>query len=94
MPELQFDWDEAKATRNFEKHAVTFHEASSVFRDPLAKVVPDPTGASGEDRAIMVGHSDQGRLLLVVFTERADRIRVISAREPTRRERLGYEEES
>jgi uncharacterized DUF497 family protein len=94
MPELQFEWDEAKAARNLEKHGVAFDEASSVFRDLLAKVVPDPTDPSGEDRAIMMGHSDQGRLLLVVFTERADRIRIISAREPTRRERHGYEEES
>ena len=81
MPELQFEWDETKAAlRNLEKHGVTFDEASSVFRDPLAKVVPDPTDPSGEDRAIMMGRSDQGRLLLVVFTERADRIRIVSAR--------------
>ena len=94
MPELQFEWDEAKAARNLEKHGVTFDEASSLFRDPLAKVVPDPTDPTGEDRAIMMGHSDQGRLLLVVFRERADRIRIISAREATRGERHGYEEES
>jgi hypothetical protein len=94
MAELQFEWDDAKAAGNLQKHGVTFDEASSVFRDPLAKVVPDPTDPSGEDRAIMMGHSDQGRLLLIVFTERADRIRIISAREATRRERHGYEEES
>jgi uncharacterized DUF497 family protein len=47
-----------------------------------------------EHRAIMMGHSDQGRLLLVVFTDRADRIRLISAREATRRERHEYEEQS
>lgn len=94
MPDLQFAWDEAKAARNLEKHGVTFDEASSVFRDPLGKLVPDPTDPSGEDRAIMMGHSDQGRLLLVVFAERADRIRIISARDATRRERHGDEEES
>ncbi len=94
MPELQFEWDQAKAARNHEKHGVSFHEASSVFRDPLAKVVPDPTDRSGEDRAIMMGQSDAGRLLLIVFTERTDRIRIISAREATRRERHGYEEET
>ena len=93
MAELQFEWDEAKAAGNLEKHGVTFDEASSVFRDPLAKVVPDPTDPSGEDRAIMMGRSDQSRLLLIVFTEHADRIRIISAREATRRERHGYEEE-
>ena len=90
MPELEFEWDEAKADRNLEKHGVTFDEASSVFRDPLGKVLPDPTDASGEDRAIMMGHSDQGRLLIVVFTERAHRIRIVSARGATRRERHGY----
>ncbi len=94
MPALQFEWDEAKAAVNAEKHGVTFQEASSVFGDPLARMLPDPTDPSGEDRAIMMGHSDQGRLLLVVFTDRADRIRLISAREATRRERHEYEEHS
>ncbi len=94
MPALQFEWDEAKASVNAEKHGVTFQEASSVFGDPLARVLPDPTDPSGEDRAIMMGHSDQGRLLLVVFTDRADRIRRISAREATRGERHQYEEHS
>ena len=94
MTEPQFEWDEAKAARNVEKHGVTFQEASSVFRDPLAKVLPDPTGAPGEERAILMGHSDGSRLLLIVFTDRGDRIRIISAREPTRHERQGYEEHS
>jgi uncharacterized DUF497 family protein len=94
VPALQFEWDEAKAAVNAEKHSVTFQEASSVFGDPLARVLPDPTDRSGEDRAIMMGHSDQGRLLLVVFRDRADRIRLISAREATRRERHEYEEHS
>jgi uncharacterized protein len=86
VPAIQFEWDEAKASVNADKHGVTFQEASSVFHDPLARVLPDPTDPSGEDRAIMMGQSDQGRLLLVVFTDRADRILVISAREanPTR----------
>jgi uncharacterized DUF497 family protein len=94
VPALQFEWDEVKASANAEKHGVTFQEASSVFLDPLARVLPDPTDPSGEDRAIMIGHSDQGQLLLVVFTDRGDRIRLISAREATRRERHEYEEQS
>jgi uncharacterized DUF497 family protein len=57
-------------------------------------VLPDPTNPSGEDGAIMMGHSDQGRLLLVAFADRAGRIRLISAREATRRERHEYEEQS
>jgi hypothetical protein len=57
VPALQFEWDEVKASANAEKHGVTFQEASSVFLDPLARVLPDPTDPSGEDRAIMIGHS-------------------------------------
>jgi uncharacterized DUF497 family protein len=94
MRELRFEWSPEKAALNIESHGVSFDEASSVFRDPLAKVLPDPGHSRGEDRAIMMGHSDRGRLLLVVFTERADRIRIISARVATRRERQGYEEHS
>ena len=94
MAKLQFEWNAPKAADNAKKHGVTFDEASSVFRDPLAKVLPDPTQRSGEDRAIMIGRSDQDRLLLIVFADRADRIRIISAREATRRERREYEEHS
>jgi uncharacterized DUF497 family protein len=92
MADLRFHWDEAKAAANAAKHGVTFLEATWVFSDPLGKVLPDPTNSSGEDRAIMMGHSNQGRLLLVVFTDRADLIRIISAREANRRERREYEE--
>jgi uncharacterized DUF497 family protein len=94
MTRLRFEWSAGKAALNAELHRVTFGEASSVFRDPLAQVLPDPTHSRGEERAIMMGHSNRGRLLLVVFTERGDRIRIISARVATRRERREYEEHS
>jgi uncharacterized DUF497 family protein len=94
MGELAFEWDRTKATTNLEKHGVSFDEAATVFRNPLAMVLPDPTHAESEERAIMLGHSDRSRLLLVIFTERGDRIRIISARCASRRERSEYEEHS
>ena len=94
MSDLAFAWKPAKAAINLEKHGVSFDEAATVFRNPLAKVLPDPTHSQGEERAIMIGHSEGGRLLLVVFMQREDRIRIISAREVSRRERREYEEHS
>ena len=87
-----FEWDPRKASRNESKHGVTFEEASSVFSDPLARVVDDPRGPAGEPRLIILGHSRKCRLLAVMFTERGERIRVISARLVTRAERKDYEE--
>ena len=94
MDDLQFTWDPAKATGNLRKHGVSFEEASTVFRNPLAKVLPDPTHSEQEQRSLMLGHSAQGRLLLVVFTETQHRIRIISAREASAREHCEYEEHS
>ena len=94
MSKLDFSWDPVKAAKNLAKHGISFDEARTVFRNPLAKVLPDPTRNRDEDRAIMMGHSEGGRLLLVVFVERDDRIRIISAREASKRERREYEEHS
>jgi uncharacterized DUF497 family protein len=87
-----FEWDPDKAAANLRIHGVSFEEAAVVFQDPLAKVHSDPDHSESEDRAILIGHSGTGRLLLVSFTERQDRIRLISARATTRREREEYEE--
>ena len=94
MDDLQFTLDPAKATGNLRKHGVSFEEASTVFRNPLAKVLPDPTRSEQEQRSLILGHSAQGRLLLVVFTETEDRIRIISARDASALERREYEEHS
>ncbi len=94
MDELQFTWDPAKAAANLSKHGVSFEDAATVFRNPLAKVLPDPTHSEDEVRLLIIGHSAGGRLLLVVFTETADRLRVISARDASARERREYEEHS
>ena len=94
MGDLQFTWDPAKGEANLRKHGVAFEDASTVFRNPLAQVLPDPTHSEQEERSLIVGHSAGGRLLLVVFTEAEERIRIISARDASARERREYEEHS
>lgn len=87
-----FESDPNKAAANLQEHGVSFEEASTTFRDPLAKVHDDPDHSSTERRDIIVGHSLEGRLLVVSFTDRGGNIRLISARCATRRERRDYEE--
>jgi uncharacterized DUF497 family protein len=89
---IGFEWDPNKAARNLRKHGVTFEEAATVFRDDLSVTVPDPDHSIGEERLITVGVSSQNRLLIVAHADRGDRIRIISARELTPRERRQYEE--
>jgi uncharacterized protein len=89
---LEFGWDPAKAEENSRQHGVTFEEAITVFRDPLARIFDDPEHSSDEAREIIVGYSEKQRLLLVAFTERAPRTRIISARAATRRERHRHEQ--
>jgi hypothetical protein len=87
-----FDWDPTKATANLKKHDVSFREATTVLTDPLSITVPDPDHSDDEERYIDVGLSAQGRILVVVYTERGSRIRIISARKATAVERKNYEE--
>jgi uncharacterized DUF497 family protein len=91
---LQIEWDPEKAQINFEKHGVSFDEASTVFGDPLAVEVPDPDHSIDEERYLAVGFSRNHRLLVVVHSERNGTIRIISAREADRGERREYEDES
>jgi uncharacterized DUF497 family protein len=87
-----FEWDPEKAAANLKAHKVSFEEAVTVFQDPLAVVHPDPDHSEGERREILVGHSIKSHLLLVSFTDRKGRIRIISARRANRWERGEYEE--
>jgi len=89
-----FEWDSAKAIANAQKHGVTFDEASTVFGDPLALLMPDPAHSEGEARYLLLGMSAYERLLVVAFVERPPRTRLISARRATRRERRRYEAKS
>nr|ASV46719.1 hypothetical protein [uncultured bacterium] len=88
----RFEWDPEKADSNLARHRVSFAEAESVFTDEHSLEIPDPDHSWTEQRFILVGQSHRGRLLVVVFTERGDSIRIISARETTRHERTAYEE--
>ncbi len=90
--DLQFEWDEQKATQNLKKHGIDFEAAKTVFIDPLAYIFDDEWHSVGERREIIIGHDINNRLLLVFFTERAKVIRIISARLATKKERRDYEE--
>lgn len=88
---LAFEWDPEKARSKARKHGVNFDEAATAFGDPLSVTIPDPDHSDDEDRFIPRGSTYQGRLLVVVHTERGDNIRIISARLATRTERHAYE---
>ena len=87
-----FEWDGRKATANLRKHGVSFEEAATVFSDPLSLSIPDPDHSEDEERFLLVGTSFQAQLLVVAHSEHGDRVRVISARAATARERRAYEE--
>ncbi len=87
-----FEWDDAKAERNIAKHGVSFEEAATAFGDPLSLTIDDPVHSRGEERFVAVGRSAEHRTLVIVHTERGESIRVISAREATRREIRDYEQ--
>lgn len=89
---MEFDWDDSKAETNRAKHGVSFPEAASVFDDPLSITFPDPRHSAEEERLVIIGHSQGGRLLFVSHTDRGQYTRLISAREVTRREKRVYEE--
>lgn len=91
---LTFEWDARKAAANRDKHGISFDEAVTVFADPLGRVLPDVGHSVIEERFVLLGRSNADRMLAVMFTDRgAERIRLISARRATRRERTQYEED-
>jgi uncharacterized protein len=90
---LEFEWNEEKAQRNLKKHAVSFDEAISVFADPLAITIADPDHSSNiETRYIDIGISNNKRILVVVYIERNNKIRIISCRRATKYELEHYEQ--
>jgi len=80
---MDFDWDESKTIYNSKKHGVTFSEATDVFGNELSFFVADPDHAYGEERFLLFGQSEREQHLVVFFTERAEIIRIISARHMT-----------
>lgn len=92
MPERPaFDWDPAKDLANIAKHEVSFDEATTVFGDPLAKILHDRMHSDDEERWVILGMSSRGRLLLVSFRDDDTTTRIISARPPSRLQVLAYE---
>jgi len=89
---VEFDWDPEKAAANLEKHHVSFAEASTVFGDPLATTFDDPDHSLGEERFVTIGYSQRRRLIFVSHSDAGERIRIISARLATRREKRDHEE--
>jgi uncharacterized DUF497 family protein len=89
---VNFEWHEEKARSNLAKHGVSFTEATEVFGDELSATVPDPDRSESEQRFLVFGQTLGGRHVVVAFAERSGRIRLISARAMTRRERKAYEQ--
>jgi uncharacterized DUF497 family protein len=89
---LDVEWDPEKAASNASKHGVTFQEAATVLADPLAITLPDQDHSIEEERLLLLGQSENGRYLIVSMTERANVVRIISARPMTSRERRTYEQ--
>ena len=90
---MRFNWDKNKAASNLAKHKVSFEEAATVFGNPLSDTFDDPDHSAEEQRFLIIGHSEKGRLLFILHTDDGETVRIISAREPTRTEREAYEQE-
>jgi len=76
---MRFAWNEKKASSNLVKHGVSFEEATTVFGDPLSNAFPDADHSSEEQRFVLVGSSEQGRILVVAHTDDGEVVRLISA---------------
>jgi uncharacterized protein len=88
---MEFEWDPRKSDANLKKHGLSFHEASTIFGDPLSITFNDPDHSVGEHRFLTFGYSITNQLLAVIHTERHGKTRIISARRATRQERKIYE---
>jgi hypothetical protein len=90
MMKLEFEWDDAKAETNWRNHGVSFELAKTVFSDAFAIEWIDDRRDYGEERFVIVGMAKGQVLLFVVYTEREQRIRLISARRATQYEQEYY----
>lgn len=90
---IEFEWNQSKATSNKKKHNVSFEEAQSVFYDDFAVQFYDEENSETEDRFLMLGLSNESKLLLVCHCEKEEGniIRIISARKATKNESKLYE---
>jgi uncharacterized DUF497 family protein len=88
---VHFEWDSAKAASNAKKHGVRFSEAIVALQDEFAATISDPD-SEGEERFASLGVDDRGRVLVTIFVQREDIIRIISSRQASKGEREVYEE--
>ena len=96
MFEDRFTWDQIKATSNRRKHGVSFEQATTVFGDPLAKTIRDEEHSETEKRSATMGQAKNGVLVVVIHTyhqigTNSAEVRIISARQASKRERRQYE---
>jgi uncharacterized DUF497 family protein len=89
----RFEWDDWKAAQNEKNHGIPFYVAEEVFDDPLQITIRDRFHSAAADRYVIIGETLFGDILVVAFAEREDRIRIISARRATRREKRRYMKE-
>jgi uncharacterized protein len=87
----EFEWDAGNADKNWTRHRVSQIECEQVFFNQPLVVREDELHSLGEHRQFALGSTDAGRLLFVVYTLRGERVRIISARDMTARERKDYE---
>jgi uncharacterized DUF497 family protein len=92
--ELDFQWNNSKAETNVRAHGVSFEWATTVFKDSFGIEIVDNRQDYGEVRLILIGMADGETLLYIVYTERSNYIRIISARRATKRERQYYYEQN
>jgi uncharacterized protein len=88
---MKFEWDPEKELSNRNKHRLSFAEASTVFGDPLHRTLADPRHSLWEFRFLTTGYTSAGRLVIVGYADRGDRVRIITARVARPKERRFYE---
>jgi uncharacterized DUF497 family protein len=87
-----FEWDDGNRDKNWEKHRFSNSECEEVFFNLPLLLQPDETHSQSEARYYVLGQTNAGRRLFIVFTIRKEKIRVISARDMSKRERMIYEQ--
>lgn len=91
MEKIEFEWDFDKAKQNYQKHNVSFEEAMTVWDDEYASLFYDKKNSELEDRYIFIGYSKKNNLIVVSFTQRENKYRIISSRKATNNERKNHE---
>jgi uncharacterized DUF497 family protein len=86
-----FEWDEGNIKKNWERHGVSHIECEEIFFNKPIIVKKDELHSTREDRYFVLGKTDTGRMLFIVFTLRGNKIRIISARDMNRKEKIIYE---